>query len=195
MKTHIAIKSNKCSQCDYASSQAGDLRTHMKTHTGEKSNKCSQRDYASSLAFNLKTHMKTHTRGKSNCQAGNLKTHMKRHNRNKPFLIWFYFEFCVFIALGTSWTTYQCQLFKLKFIMYGGNLTLTHSHHYHYWHFPTMVGLCHGGNMLASHYYHYYYAPHWQSHTSHCIVSFLASQWPMAIDTTFLTISHWDMIE
>ena len=32
--------------------------------------------------------------------------------------------------------------------MYGGNLTLTHSHLYHYWHFPTMVGFCHGGNVI-----------------------------------------------
>ena len=31
-------KSNKCNQCDFASSQAGDLRRHLKTHGGEKSN-------------------------------------------------------------------------------------------------------------------------------------------------------------
>ena len=30
------IKSNKCNQCDFASSQAGDLRRHLKTHGGEK---------------------------------------------------------------------------------------------------------------------------------------------------------------
>ena len=35
-----AEKSNKCNQCDYASSRAGHLRRHMKTHSGEKSNKC-----------------------------------------------------------------------------------------------------------------------------------------------------------
>ena len=28
-------KSNKCNQCDYASSQARKLRTHLKTHSGE----------------------------------------------------------------------------------------------------------------------------------------------------------------
>ena len=33
-------KSNKCSQCNYASSWAGNLRMHLKTHSGEKSNKC-----------------------------------------------------------------------------------------------------------------------------------------------------------
>ena len=31
-------KSNKCSQRDYASSRAGDLRKHLKMHSGEKSN-------------------------------------------------------------------------------------------------------------------------------------------------------------
>ena len=40
--TDNVIKSNKCNQCDYASSQAGDLRTHLKTHSGEKSNKFNQ---------------------------------------------------------------------------------------------------------------------------------------------------------
>ena len=32
-------KSNKCNQCEYASSQAGDLSRHLKMHSGEKSNK------------------------------------------------------------------------------------------------------------------------------------------------------------
>ena len=65
---------------------------------------------------------------------------------------------CCVLALRTSWTTYQCQLLKLKFIMfimYGGILSLTHSHLYHYWHIPTMVGFCHGGNMLGNHHHHH----------------------------------------
>ena len=62
------VISNKCIQCDYASSHAGNLRTHMKKHTGEKSKKCSHCDYASSDASNLRTHMKTHTGEKSNRQ-------------------------------------------------------------------------------------------------------------------------------
>ena len=28
-----------------------------------------------------------------------------------------------------------------------------YSHFYHYWHFPTMVGFCHGGNMLGNHHH------------------------------------------
>ena len=67
------------------------------------------------------------------------------------FKICFSFEFCV-LALGTSWiTNTNDNCWKLKFIMYGGNWTLTHSHLYLYWHFPTMVGYCHGGNVPASH--------------------------------------------
>ena len=48
-------KSNKCNQCDYASSRASHLRTHLKMHSGEKSNKCNQCDYASSYASALRT--------------------------------------------------------------------------------------------------------------------------------------------
>ena len=61
LKTHSREKSNKCNQCDYASSQAGDLRRHFKTHSGEKSNKCNQCDYASSQAGHFRTHLKTHS--------------------------------------------------------------------------------------------------------------------------------------
>ena len=32
-------KSNKCNQCDYASSQASNLGRHLTTHSGEKTNK------------------------------------------------------------------------------------------------------------------------------------------------------------
>ena len=58
--TDNAIKSHKCNQCDYASSNAGHLRTHLKAHNGEKSKKCNQCDYASSQAGNLRRHLKTH---------------------------------------------------------------------------------------------------------------------------------------
>ena len=40
---------NQCNQCDFASSQAGDSRTHLKTpRSGEKSNKCNQCDFLGS---------------------------------------------------------------------------------------------------------------------------------------------------
>ena len=60
-KTNSGEKSNKCNQCDYASSETGDLRRHLKTHSGEKSNKCNQCDYATSHAGTLRRHLKTHS--------------------------------------------------------------------------------------------------------------------------------------
>ena len=58
-------KPNKCNQCDYASSHAGHLRTHLMTHSGLKPNKCNQCDYASSNAGNFRRHLKTHSEEKS----------------------------------------------------------------------------------------------------------------------------------
>ena len=55
-RTGNFIKSNKCNQCDYASSRAGDLRQHLKTHSGDKGNKCTPCDYASSHAGKLSRH-------------------------------------------------------------------------------------------------------------------------------------------
>ena len=60
------IKSHKCKQCDYASSHASHLKTHLKSHSGEKPNKCNQCDFASSYATALKDHMKIHNVEKSN---------------------------------------------------------------------------------------------------------------------------------
>ena len=86
-------KSNKCNLCDYASSHAGHLRTHMKMHSGEKLNKCNLCDFASIQAGNLRTHLKTHSGEKSNkcsqCDyassyASALKTHLKIHSGEKP---------------------------------------------------------------------------------------------------------------
>ena len=58
-RTDNVTKSNKCNQCDYASSRAGNLRQHLTTHSGEKSNKCTQCDYASSRTAHLRRHLKT----------------------------------------------------------------------------------------------------------------------------------------
>ena len=58
LKTHSGAKPNKCKQCDFASSQASNLRTHLKVHSGEKSNKCNQCGFAFTQASNLKTHLK-----------------------------------------------------------------------------------------------------------------------------------------
>ena len=86
-------KSNKCNFCDYASSHAGHLRTHLKMHSGEKTKKCSLCDYASSHAGNLRTHLKMHSGEKSNkcnlcdyasSRADHLRTHLKTHSGEKP---------------------------------------------------------------------------------------------------------------
>ena len=58
LKTHSGEKSNKCNQCDYASSYVSVLKTHLKMHSGEKPNKCNQCDYASSQASHLRTHLR-----------------------------------------------------------------------------------------------------------------------------------------
>ena len=63
---HSGEKSNKCKQCDYASSQPGDLRRHLKRHSGEKSNKCAQRDIAGHLRTCLKTHSEKNKKTNAN---------------------------------------------------------------------------------------------------------------------------------
>ena len=84
--SHSGEKSNKCNQCDFVSSYASTLRTHLKIHRGEKSRKCSQCDFASSYASVLRTHLKTHSGEKSNkcnqcdyasSETSNLRRHLK----------------------------------------------------------------------------------------------------------------------
>ena len=85
-------KSNKCNQCDYASSDAGNLRRHLKTHSGEKSNKCNQCDFASSHAGDLRRHLTKHSGEKYkkcnqcdyvSCYANDLRRHLQRHSGEK----------------------------------------------------------------------------------------------------------------
>ena len=51
---------HKCNQCEYTSSWASNLRTHLKIHSGEKSNKCKQCDFASFRAGDLRRHLTKH---------------------------------------------------------------------------------------------------------------------------------------
>ena len=80
---------NKCSQCDFASDQAGDLRTHLKIHSGENANKCNQCNFSSIWVSALTRHLKAHRRKKPNkcnqCEfsSGNLRAHLKTHSGEK----------------------------------------------------------------------------------------------------------------
>ena len=40
LRTHSGEKLNKCSQCDFASSEAANLRRHLETHSGKTTDKC-----------------------------------------------------------------------------------------------------------------------------------------------------------
>ena len=60
LKKRNGEKEFKCNQCNYATAYASALRTHLTTHSGEKSYKCNQCNYASSQASHLRTHLKTH---------------------------------------------------------------------------------------------------------------------------------------
>ena len=54
-KQHHGVKSHKCSECDYASSQADVVRSHVIAQSGEKSQKCNKCEKNT-----LKVHMKIH---------------------------------------------------------------------------------------------------------------------------------------
>ena len=78
-----------CNQCDFASSRADALRTHLKTHSGEKSNKCNQCDFVFLYISALRKHLKMHSGEKPNkynqcdfapSQAGHLRAHLKTHS-------------------------------------------------------------------------------------------------------------------
>ena len=77
----------KCNKCDYASSQAGHLRTHFITHNGVKLIKCNLCDHAFSQAGYLKRHFKHSWRMQTvlvcNSQPSNLWHHLKTHTGEK----------------------------------------------------------------------------------------------------------------
>ena len=72
LKMQSRERPNKCNQCDFASSQVGNLGRHLQTDSGGKPNKCNgcgyafcnQCDFASSEAGDLRRHFKTHSGGK-----------------------------------------------------------------------------------------------------------------------------------
>ena len=74
MPRTIHNATHNCNQCDFASSWADALRTHLKTHSGEKSNKCNQCDFAYSDPSSLWRHLKTHN-GESQTNATNVIMH------------------------------------------------------------------------------------------------------------------------
>ena len=95
-KTDQCKKSNKCNQCEYATSHTGNLKMHLKIHSGEKSLKCNLCKYSSSHAGHLRIHLKIHSGEKSiKCNQCDfacsdpsaLRTHLKTHSGEKPFFL------------------------------------------------------------------------------------------------------------
>ena len=99
-KRTLGKSQTNAKKCDFASSHAGSLKTHLKTHSEEKLNKCNQCDYASLYASALRTHLKIHNGEKSNkcnkCDyavcilsgwpfedTGTLRRHLKTHSGEK----------------------------------------------------------------------------------------------------------------
>ena len=77
-KTQKGEKIHKCSQCNYASNRADNLKMHLKRHSGEKPNKCNQCNYASFEASNLKKHATRHSGEKSDLLSIDLKTQSRK---------------------------------------------------------------------------------------------------------------------
>ena len=100
--TDSGEKSNKCKQCNYASSDLGNLRTHLKMHSREKYEKCNQCDYASSRAGNLRIHLKTHSEEKTSILCNQLRYAANISNKIVVLIL-------MFIKLG------QCEIFYCAF--------------------------------------------------------------------------------
>ena len=85
-KQHHGVKSHKCSECDYASSQADVVRSHVIAQSGEKSQKCNKCEYLVSHANTLKVHMKIHPGEKDfECNICPSRLHEEIHSEEKLF--------------------------------------------------------------------------------------------------------------
>ena len=89
VKNNNGIESHKCNQCNCATSNKGQLRSHLQMHTGKNPNKYNLCEYTSYDASALRIHLSTHDKGreKSNkCNQCNyassytssLRNHMKK---------------------------------------------------------------------------------------------------------------------
>ena len=94
MLTHSGEKPYKCTQCDYASTQAGALNRHIKTHSLLKPNQCKWCDYSTIQWSNLAQHLLIHTGekphlnkecGNSFREVGRLKTHLRVDTGEDPY--------------------------------------------------------------------------------------------------------------
>ena len=83
----------KCSNCEYTSPSAYNMKRHLLVHSGLKPYKCHYCGYSCTAARDLIRHIFTHTGRKpymcdqceySGTQACSLKRHLLRHNNEKP---------------------------------------------------------------------------------------------------------------
>ena len=65
--TTNVIKSNKCNQCDYASSNRDQLRNNLKAHNGERLNKCNQCNFVFSQTSTFENRL-WKTKHRKNCE-------------------------------------------------------------------------------------------------------------------------------